>query len=444
MQRSTRIVLAKSAVVLSVIPILIYAYSGGPPPRKTGAPGDGLCTDCHRGLAANAGGGRVEVSFPSGLTYTPGVTQQWTVTVADAAARRYGFQLTVRPASNEANGQAGDLNPVDGSTQALCESGILKGAQLCASAAPVQFIEHTLAGTGKNTFTFTWAPPATDIGNLRVYVAGNGANGDGTNSGDHIYTNSYTLTPAAAQQNKPSIAARNGVVNGASFQPGIASGSWITVFGANLAAGTRTWRSDEIVGGKLPTQLDGVSVTVNNKPAAVYFISPAQLNVQAPADDSVGPVQVQVTTPQGTSNAVAAQMQKFAPGFFLFDAENRKYLAAVHSDGTLLGKPNLFQGLTTRPAQPGEVVLLFGTGFGPTTPPVPAGQVFNGAVPLANQVTVRISGVTAEVLFAGLSGAGLDQLNVRIPATAADGDASVVAEVGGVQTQDGAFVTIQR
>jgi uncharacterized protein (TIGR03437 family) len=57
---------------------------------------------------------------------------------------------------------------------------------------------------------------------------------------------------------------------------------------------------------------------------------------------------------------------------------------------------------------------------------------------------VRIGGVTAEVLFAGLSGAGLDQLNVRIPATAADGDASVVAEVGGVQTQDGAFVTIQR
>jgi uncharacterized protein (TIGR03437 family) len=136
---------------------------------------------------------------------------------------------------------------------------------------------------------------------------------------------------------------------------------------------------------------------------------------------------------------VAAQMQTFAPGFFLFDAENRKYLAAVHSDGTLLGKPNLFQGLTTRPAQPGEVVLLFGTGFGPTTPPVPAGQVFSGAAPLANQVTVRIGGVTAEVLFAGL-----DQLNVRIPATAADGDASVVAEVGGVQTQDGAFVTIQR
>src|SRR3989442_4223779 len=82
-----------------------------------------------------------------------------------------------------------------------------------------------------------------------------------------------------------------GVVNGASFQPGIAAGSWVTIQGANLANTNpgRTWRSDEIVNGNLPTALDGVSVTINNKPAYVYYISPTQINVQAPSDDSVGP-----------------------------------------------------------------------------------------------------------------------------------------------------------
>jgi uncharacterized protein (TIGR03437 family) len=82
----------------------------------------------------------------------------------------------------------------------------------------------------------------------------------------------------------PSISATNGVVNGASFSSGIAPGAWVSIFGDNLAPTTRTWRSDEIVNGKLPTSLDGVSASINGKPAAVYFISPKQLNVQVPDD----------------------------------------------------------------------------------------------------------------------------------------------------------------
>ena len=57
--------------------------------------------------------------------------------------------------------------------------------------------------------------------------------------------------------------------------------------------------------GKLPTTLDGVSVNVGSKPAYVYFISPSQINVQAP-DVGTGPVPVTVTTAGGTSVAVTA------------------------------------------------------------------------------------------------------------------------------------------
>ena len=442
MGQSRRVLAAKIVTVLSVIPALIYAYAEGPPARRTGAPGDQLCTACHLGVA-NSGGGGVAVSFPGGFSYTPGVKQQWTVTVTDAQARRWGFELSVRLASDKANGQAGELAAVDGATQVKCEDDSLKTAVGCRASAPVQFIEHTLEGAARNTFNFSWTSPTSDVGEVVVYVAGNGANGDGRNSGDHIYTNSYTLSPATAPQNQPSIAAQNGVVNGASFQPGIAPGAWITIFGSNLASTTRTWRNDEIVGGKLPTELDGVSVTVNNRLAAVYFISPAQINVQAPSDEGTGPAPVQVTTVRGASS-VNAQLGTFAPGFFMFDPESRRYLAAVHADGTLLGKPNLFQGLTTAPARPGETVLLFGAGFGPTDPAVPSGQVFGGAAKLTNPITVRIGGVPAEVQFAGLSGAGLYQLNVKVPDTLPDGDAPVVAETGGVRTQDNAFITVKQ
>jgi len=423
---------AKGAAILSVLPLLIYAFSAGPPPRESGAPGDGLCTQCHVGTA-NSGPGNVQVNFPGGMTYTPGAPQQWTVTVNDSGQRVFGFQLTVRLASDLQNGQAGDLSPVDGSTQVVRDN------------IGVQFIEHTQAGSS-NTFRIAWTPPSTDVGPVQVYIAGNAANGDGTERGDRIYTANYTLTPAVVGPGTtPTIAQQNGVVNGASFQPGIASGSWMTVFGADLAPTTRIWRADEIVDGKLPAQLDGVSVTVNNKPAAVYYISPTQLNVQVPTDDAVGPVEVKVTTPQGRSNAVAAQMQSFAPGFFLFDPQGRKFLAAVHADGTFLGPENLFQGATTRPATPGETILLFGTGFGPTDPVVPAGQVVAQAAPLANPMTIRFGNVQANVTFAGLASgaAGLYQFNVVVP-DLPDGDIPVVAEVGGVRTQDGAFITIRR
>ena len=109
-----------------------------------------------------------------------------------------------------------------------------------------------------------------------------------------------------------------------------------------------------------------------------------------------------------------------------------------------MAKAGLFAGVTTRGARPGEVILLYGTGFGPTRPAVPAAQVVSTPAPLANTVTVRIGGVVADVSFAGLTGAGLYQLNVKVPDTLADGDAAVVAEIGGVRTPDGVFITVQR
>ncbi|MBI4907047.1 MAG: hypothetical protein HY820_25700 [Acidobacteria bacterium] len=191
-------------VAVTVAPVLLYAYASGPDPRKTGAPGDGLCSEsgCHVGTA-NSGGGRVEIVFPSGLTYSPGVRQRLQVRITDATARVYGFQATARLASNLSAGQAGDFTTADTSTQILCEDGQLKPAAGCRAGANVQFIEHTRAASTGN-FSFDWTPPATNAGNVRLYVAANAANGNGlADSNDKIYTANYTLAPATTTTPPP-------------------------------------------------------------------------------------------------------------------------------------------------------------------------------------------------------------------------------------------------
>ena len=234
------------------------------------------------------------------------------------------------------------------------------------------------------------------------------------------------LVAAPMATAKPTV---TGIVNDAGFTPGgaISPGSWVAIFGTDLApAGdSRKWNeTTEIVNGKLPGSLDGTSVTVNGKPAVVEFIQPTQVNIQPPDDTAVGPVQVVVSTAGGASDAFTVNYAQFAPGLF---PGASPYIVAQHADNSYV--------TTAAPAKPGEVIILWGTGFGPANPAVPAGQAFSGANPLANKVTVTIGGQNAQVDFAGVVGAGLVQINVHVPSSINSGDAGVVATVSGVSTQ---------
>jgi uncharacterized protein (TIGR03437 family) len=258
---------------------------------------------------------------------------------------------------------------------------------------------------------------------------------------DNGYAGAAWVFVLSAAPSGPFIAS-GGVVNGASFLPGIAPGTWITIQGANLSATTRSWTGADFSGSNLPTQLDGVSVTIDGKAAYVYFISPTQLNVLSPDDATQGAVPVQVTTAQVMSNVVNAIETALSPALFTFSHQGGKYAAAVRADGTYIGPPNLISGVVTVPATPGDILLLFGTGFGPTTPPSPIGQLINPAL-LANQVTVQIGGVAANTQFAGIVTPGLYQFNVVVP-NVPNGDNAVSLEVSGSSTQPNVFMTIQR
>ena len=150
-------------------------------------------------------------------------------------------------------------------------------------------------------------------------------------------------------------------------------------------------------------------------------------------------------TRSGTESApFDAELQAVAPAFFVFPQEAGRYVAAVHLDGTPVGKPGLLgPNVTSRPARAGDVVSLYGNAFGPTDPPVPSGQVFVGAAPLLAPASVTVGGIAVRVLFAGLSGAGLYQFNIEVPAGLTEGDWAVLAETAGATTQANVFLTVE-
>jgi len=451
MHKELLLTIAKRSVVLLTLPILLLAFSVGPDPRHTGAPGDQTCarSGCHTGTALNAGTGRVVLQLPGGMTYVPGQRQRIAVVITgDATTRRYGYQASARLGSNEANGQAGTFTATAPDI-ILCQSGNERPAAGCGSAAPLEFISHGNSSNTSGRFEFDWTAPATDVGPVKIYVSANAANGNGSDSGDKIYTTSVTLMPAAmGGGNRPAITSTGGVVNGASFSVGVVAGSWTTIFGSNFATALKTWDGLIDAQGNFPTAIDNVRVTIDGLPASMNFISANQINVQAPALTRTGMVPVVVTTPAGASEMVMANVQREAPGLFLFTQTPTRFPAAVRSpDGQFIAPAGLFPGVTTEPAKPGDIVLLFGTGFGPTDPAVAPGRVFSGAAPLtpvnAASLQVRIGGMTVVPSFAGLSGSGLYQFNVTVP-NLPDGNHRIEMLLNGQQIQTDVQLAIKR
>ncbi len=223
----------------------------------------------------------------------------------------------------------------------------------------------------------------------------------------------------------------------------IAPNTWVEIKGANLApAGdTRIWQASDFVKSQMPTQLDGVSATVNGKAAYVYYISPTQVNILAPPDAMTGAVQVVVNNKGSTTAAYTAQAQPVSPSFFVINGG--PYVLAQHgADYSLVGPASLYPGYTT-PAKPGETVVLYANGFGPVSPAVVSGTSGQTGT-LAPLPAVTIGGITATVTFAGINGApGLFQFNVVVPASVANGDQPIATTYNGVTSQPGTLITIQ-
>lgn len=236
----------------------------------------------------------------------------------------------------------------------------------------------------------------------------------------------------------PSIAS-GGIIPGI-VQPG----EWVSIYGTNLASGTTIWNGD------FPKSLGGTSVTVDGKAAYLLLVSPGQINLQVPDDAALGPVPVVVTTAVG-SGASTVTLAQFGPSFFLLDT---KHVAGIilRSDGSgsygggsydIIGPRGTSLGYQTVAAKAGDTIELFGTGFGPTDPEVAAGQAFSGSASTTYPVMLQINGVSVVPAFAGLSGAGVYQLNLTVPSGLGTGDVPLQATVRGVQTPSGVVMSLR-
>ena len=152
-----------------------------------------------------------------------------------------------------------------------------------------------------------------------------------------------------------------------------------------------------------------------------------------------GPVPIVVTN-SGTSGAsFTAQAQPLSPSFFAFNGG--PYVAAEHLNGSLIGPTTLYPGAST-PAKPGETIVLYANGFGPTNVPVVSGSTAQSGT-LSPLPAIKIGGLTASVTFAGLVAPGEFQFNLTIPSPLANGDQPITGSYGGQTTQAGTLITIQ-
>lgn len=438
----------QAAVLLAIIPILAFAFPFGASHGKTTAPGDkpGIaCTQCHTGTALNGGGGNVSVAFPNGLSYIPGQTQILTVTINDSAATEYGFQMTARVDTSPAAQQAGNFTSTD-VQKVICNDDTTAPASGCANNGIEWINQATPYLSPTNSFTIQWTAPSANVGNVHIYIAANAAQGGPQPLGDYIYSAEYVLVPPPLSSGgTPPSVNPGGVVNAASSAAGIQSGSFVSIFGTNFTTASSTHWDGSITDGVFPTTLAGVTVSIDGKPAPISYVDPTQINVLAPADAATGSVNVVVSNAYGSSGPTPAQSGAASPGFFTFSPENGRYIAAQIA---LPGNPTTYEYLgpagllgsstASSPAKAGDVIVLYGTGFGPTTPAVDPTLIFSGAAPTTNPVTVTIGGQPAQVQFAGISGAGLYQLNVVVPQGLSNGDQPVVAA-----TSDGKATTQQ-
>jgi uncharacterized protein (TIGR03437 family) len=189
---------------------------------------------------------------------------------------------------------------------------------------------------------------------------------------------------AAARAVAPSITSMS---NGATFLPAFAPGMLLSVFGSQLS---RTTSSAGIV--PLPTQLAGVSATVNGVPAGLYYVAPGQINLQIPDSIAPGPATVTINN-NGQTASTALTLAAAAPGIFAMPG-----VSAHH----------------------GDVATLYATGTGTSM----------------TSLTVTVGGVPAAVQFAGVPQgfAGVVQVNYQIPQQAGAGAQPVVITVAGVSS----------
>ena len=431
-------------LLAGALPIAEATSRGGPPLTSGGDfPGEYSCTRCHTGSEVNAGQGTLKLligdSSAGGQSYTPGETVALTVSFADVNAAVVGFQLTAR--SGDGCGPAGTLTTAsspNGSSIKVVEGDCGGGS------GTVQWATHELPRNGSAAdFEVSWTAPPESVGPVTIAAAVNGADGMRNSDGDRIYTAQAVLQPLVEPAGPPMISDAGVTLLGDSAEAITegAPGAIAIVNGMDFAAsGSETFGTvDE--NGDLSTVVGGVCVEVGQTRAPILHVAAERIHVQVPVDAELGPVSVEVIRgcdppadgPQPVrSNSATFMIVDVLPAFLQF-SQAVPGVAALHQDFAVVAATDAFvpeKGPSSRPAAPGDVVTLYGTGFGLTDPPLPNGDLSGFTRSLAAESVkamvgdFEVSPEDFDIVYAGVSPeiAGFYQVSVRIPEAVSSGD----------------------
>ena len=248
---------------------------------------------------------------------------------------------------------------------------------------------------------------------------------------------SGTDSPAAVRMDAPRVVQAlldrspyivpAGVLNGAGPTPqaGVAAGSVVSVFGASLSAETLVGRDSP-----LTQTLAGLTVRVGDRLAPLFFVSPGQLNLQLPADLPAGRQTLTVSSQELGQVSADFTVVRTAPGLFQQTANDLLVALALHEDGTLV--------TPAAPARRGELLTLYGTGFGPLAIPRPEGLAIPPAppFPVVDVVTILLGEAVlpSEAAFAAPGRVAVDVVQFRVPSDAPSGGSPLRVRIGAVDS----------
>jgi len=327
-----------------------------------------------------------------------------------------GCTYEMSPAATSTGASAASL-PVLVVTQAGCSYSI---------ASSDSFVTTGAAGSGTSIVSIGFTANSGSPRNTTVEIAGQ----------------PIAITQAAATAAHPTIQA---IVDAWTYSAGLAAGEWVTITGSGFTTGpARVWN---LAGARaLPLSLGGASVTFNGIPAALYYVSPTQINALAPSGIAPGPVQVVVQVNGLSSNPFTITASATRPAVYALPTADAKFFfvtAALAGTGMLVGDsavdPRVLRG-----AKSGDVLDLYMIGLGATADRSNfiTDRVFSGAFPLSDAVTVTINGKNAPVAFAGLTSPGLYLVRITVPPDLAPGPEPIQVSIGTERTPSSLMILV--
>ncbi len=224
------------------------------------------------------------------------------------------------------------------------------------------------------------------------------------------------LLAAAFVKAEAPVYSAQSIVNAADNQPGLlAPNTLATIYGQNLAYGTKALTANDVQSGVLPTVFPGtgVHVLVGNIVANLIYVSPTQINFLVPANLIPATVNIQVVVDSWAGPAVPIQLAVAAPALFQLDAQTA---IATKADGSVI--------TPDAPAKPGDLIVLYATGLGQTVPPAVYSLIPKAAAVVTGIASfdVVLDGVAVDpgaIAYAGIAPGfgGLYQINMFLPAS---------------------------